>query len=224
MNFLQICQRVFVEGGLSGQISSTQNQSGEALRVVGWVADAYRRLINDQGLNWNFVRPEFIAPLVQGQGTYTFDGLGLPRGVQWDTRSMRVATRPDMADETFLAHMDYRVFRNFWEFSSRRDQTGRPLNATVDADTSLRIAPIPDGEYYIAGQALIDPNALIESVDVPVIPERFHMILVWDALRSYGMFEAAPEVVARADNNLKVILQQLYVDQTPEVTVGGPLC
>lgn len=224
MNFLQLCQRVFIEGGISGQISSTQNQSGEALRVVGWVADAYRRLINDQGDVWNFVRPEFIEPLTANKGTYTFDDLGLPKGVKWDTRSMRVATRPDMADETFLSHMSFRTFRDFWGFSSRREQTGRPLNASVDSDTNLRIAPIPEDGFYIAGQALIDPDGLIENDDEPVIPERFHMVLVWDALRSYGMFEAAPEVVARADTNLKVMMQQLYADQTPEVTAGGPLC
>jgi len=224
VNFLQMCQRVFVEGGISGQITSTQNQSGEALRVVGWVADAYRRLVNDQSQGWNFAHPEFIVPLVQGQGTYTFTDLALPKGVQWDTRSMRVASRPDMADETFLAHMQYSTFRDFWEFSSRRDQQGRPLNAAVDAETKLRIAPIPDQQYYLAGRAMIDPDGLVESDDEPVFPSRFHMVLVWDALRSYGMFEAAPEVVARADNNLKVMLQQLYFDQTPEVVVAGALC
>jgi hypothetical protein len=67
-----------------------------------------------------------------------------------------------MADETFLAHMQYATFRDFWEFSSRRDQQGRPLNAAVDAETKLRIAPIPDQQYYLAGRAMIDPDGLIE--------------------------------------------------------------
>ena len=224
MNFLDLCRRVFSEGGISGNINSTVNQTGEALRVVNWVNQAYQDLLNDQAIGWNFLRASASVQLTPGIGTYSFSDLGLATGVQWDTRSMRVAVNSNLADETFLQHMRFSNFRDFWLFSSRRTVTSRPLNAAVDNETNLRIAPLPDQPYWLTLQYQIQPDSLLEDDDVPLFPARFHMALVWKALRSYGMFEAAPEVVARADTEYHVMKLQLEIDQSPEVVVGDPIC
>ena len=73
--FLQICQRVFIEGGISGQISSTQNQSGEAGRVVAWVAGAYKEILNDQSINWKFLRKTVNVQLTPDKQAYSFGDL-----------------------------------------------------------------------------------------------------------------------------------------------------
>lgn len=224
MNFIQLCQRVYAEGGLSGDITSTVNQTGESHRVVGWVSSAYQEVLNDQGLSWTFLRKEATVQLTQGVGEYSFSDLNLAEGVQWDTRTMRVAVNPNLSDETFLQHMGFQQFRDYWLFSSRRTVTSRPLNAAVDLSTHLRIAPLPAGDYWLSFQYLINPEKLINNEDTLVIPDRFQMIVVWRAVRHYGMFEAAPEVVARADMALKEITLQLEMDQGFEVVVGGPLC
>lgn len=224
MNFLQMCQRVMTEGGISGQINSVENQSGEAGRVVGWVASAYREILNDQGAVWKFLRKEAAVQLTSGLGTYSFSDLNLPTGVQWDVRSMRVAMRADLADETFLDYMDYKLFRDYWLFSSRRTIRSRPLNVSVNNSTDLVIAPLPAEDYWLVMEYEVSPQMLARDADVPVIPERFQMAIVWRALRHYGIFEAAPEVVSRADMALKEIMLQLEIDQTPEATCGGALC
>lgn len=224
MNFLQLCQRVFSEGGISGQIVSVENQTGEALRVVNWVAQANIDIINDQGMTWNFVRKDVAVKLTAGKGTYSFSELNLADGVQWDTRSMRIAMNPDLSDETFVSHMGFAAFRDYWLFSSRRTMQSRPLNASVDGNTHLVVGPIPDQDYMLALQYDGMPSPLIENGDKPFFPERFHMAVVWRALRNYGMFEAAPEVVARADLEFKTVMLQLTIDQAPEVTCGGAIC
>jgi len=225
MTFIEICQSVYREGGISGNITSVQNQSGEALRVVKWSQQAYQEILNDQALNWNFQHQSFAEKLVIGQGTYTFAELNLDNGVQWDVNSMRVAVNDNFSDETFLIGQRFPQFRDYWLFSSRRDTVSRPLNASVDNQTNLRIAPIPDQEYWLIGQYLEQAPLLADDTDIPaIIPARFHNIIVWRALRHYGMFEAAPEVVSRADHEYKTVLQQLYNDQTYEVIVGEPMC
>ena len=222
--FLSLAQAVYREGGISGQITSTQNQTGEALRVTQWVANAYQEILNDQGMVWNFQHASVVVPLIPGQGIYTFDDFNLPAGVQWDTRSMRVAVNADLSDETFVMHMRYPEFRDYWLFSSRRTVKSRPLNVSVDFNTNLRIAPIPDQAYNLVMQYLISPPPLVDDTDVPILPQRFQMAIVWKALRHYGMFEAAPEVVTRAEHEYKTILQHIYNDQSPQVIVGDPLC
>lgn len=224
MNFLQLCQRVYSEGGISGNITSVQNQSGEALRVVNWVKSAYNEIMNDQGMVWNFLHPTVVVKLVPGQGEYTFEDFSLPAGVQWDTRSMRVALADNLADETFLLGMRFPEFRDYWLFSSRRTVQSRPLNVSVDFSTHLRVAPIPDQAYHLVMEYQIMPPQLLDDEDVPVLPDRFQMAIVWKALRHYGMFESAPEVAGRAEHEYKTIMQHLYNDQSPEVIVGGPMC
>ena len=224
MNFLQMCQRVYQEGGISGNIASVQNQSGEALRVVNWVKSAYNEIMNDQGMVWNFLHPSVVVQLVPGQGEYTFEDFSLPAGVQWDTRSMRVALADNLADETFLLGMRFPEFRDYWLFSSRRTVQSRPLNVSVDFSTHLRVAPIPDQAYHLVMEYQIMPPQLLDDEDVPVLPDRFQMAIVWKALRHYGMFESAPEVAGRAEHEYKTIMQHLYNDQSPEVIVGGPMC
>ena len=224
MNFLQLAQRVYQEGGISGEIVSVQNQNGEPQRVVNWVASAYNEILNDQGMVWNFLHPTAVVKLEVGKGEYTFDELNLAQGVQWDTRSMRVAVADNLADETFLLHMGFPQFRDYWLFSSRRTVQSRPLNASVDFSTHLRIAPLPDQPYNLVLEYQIMPEPLVDNEDVPVIPDRFQMAIVWKALRHYGMYEAAPEVVSRADLEYRALIQHIYNDQSPEVIVGSPMC
>lgn len=224
MTFLQMCQRVYIEGGISGMIASTQNQTGEALRVVGWVQSAYQEILNDQGIGWNFTHPSAVVKLTPGKGDYTFAELNLAEGVQWDTSSMRVAVNDNLSDETFVIGQRFPEFRNYWLFSSRRTVQSRPLNCSVDNDTHLRIAPLPDIAYNLVIQYQRSPAPLVKDEDATILPDRFQMAVVWKALRHYGMYEAAPEVVSRAELEYKVLLEKLYNDQTPEVIVGEPMC
>jgi len=224
VNFLTLCRRVFSEAGISGQLSSCENQTGEALRVVQWVAQGYSDILNDQAMAWKFIHKTYTKQLTPDKGTYSFEEIGVPNGVQWDTRSMRVAINEDLSDETFLQHMRFPEFRDYWLFSSRRTVASRPLNAACDNEMNLRLAPIPADAYWLNFQAQAQAPDLVRNEDTPVFPERFHIGIVWHALRSYGMFEAAPEVVSRADSNLAKTLFLLELDQSDEVIVGSPIC
>jgi hypothetical protein len=205
-------------------ITSTQNQNGEALRIVTWVRSAYLEILNDQGIVWKPIRETVSVQLTPGVGRYSFADLNLDGGVQWDTRSMRVAVNADLSDETFVNHMGFKEFRDYWLFSSRRTVISRPLNVAVDDATDLRIAPIPDQAYWLNMQYEHFPPQFQNDTDTSVLPERYDTAIVWRALRHYGLYEAAPEVVARADMAYKETMQQLWLDQTPEVVVGAPLC
>ena len=223
MNFIQLCQDVYREGGISGQISSTQNQTGEALRVVGWVQKAYLEILNDQPDAWNFTRESAVKQLTAGVGTYSFEDLGITNGVQWEVDTMRWAASEDLSDEAHLSKIDFASFRDTWRFGPARTQQGVPADVSVDNDTKLVIGPIPATAVWLVFDYKAMPT-LISDTDTPVLPSRFHNAIVWRALRHYGLYEAAPEVVARADIAYKEAMLQLTVDQTPEVQVEGPLC
>lgn len=223
-SFLQLCQDVYREGGLSGSITTVHNQSGEALRVVEWVKSAYREILNSSNFEMNFLRKSSIVQLTAGQSVYTKEDLNVPTLAQWDINTMRVAVSSTMADETFLAKMRYPQFRDFWNFSSRRTIQSRPLNCTVTPETNLEIKPTPNADYYLAFEWVNEPPDLADDTDTPVLPSRWVNCIMWRALRHYGMFEAAPEVVTRADNGYRTIMVQMRLDQSFGIIAGGPIC
>ena len=224
MNFLQICQAVVREGGISGEITSTQNQTGEALRVVEWSKSAYREILNSDQFTFGFIRKEVHVQLTPNQGTYSAADLALDDLVQWDVDSMRVSINEDRSDETFLINMRWPAFRDYWRFSTRRYTTSRPLNCAINQDTNLEIGPVPDAAYWLTFQYIDVPGDLQADTDIPVIPDRWQMVIVWRALRHYGMFESAPEVVMRADAAYNEIMLRMTLDQSPQIVVGPPLC
>jgi hypothetical protein len=223
--FLQLAQRVYIEGGISGQITSTQNQTGEALRVVTWVNGAYREILNSDQFTFGFIRKEVHVQLTPNQGSYNgVLDFQLDDLVQWDTDTMRVSINEDRSDETFLINMRWPAFRDYWRFSTRRTTASRPLNCSVNQDTNLEIGPVPADPYWLTMQYLAAPPDLLSDTDVPVIPLRWQMCIVWRALRHYGMFESAPEVVMRADAAYNEIMLRMTLDQSPQIVGGAPLC
>nr|HPL79494.1 hypothetical protein [Burkholderiaceae bacterium] len=59
-----------------------------------------------------------------------------------------------------------------------------------------------------------EPSELAADADTPDMPDRFHMLLVWAALQEVAKFDAAPEVLARAEKNHGALKFALTMDQS----------
>jgi hypothetical protein len=225
MNFLQLCQRVFIEAGISGQITTTQNQNGEALRVVGWVQTAYQELCTEDPTRWWFLRDRRSVELpVVGQSEYTPAEMGIDDLFTYDTSTFRVSVDPGFADETYVFGRRWPDFRDYWRFSSRREVIARPLEVSVTPNMNLAFGPLPDRQYHVQFEYVKKAPPLSKDDDVPLVPPEYQMAIVWLALRHYGMFESAPEVVMRADAQYNEIVTRMFVTQTDEIVIGGALC
>lgn len=225
MNFLQLCQAVFREGGISGTITSVVNQQGEANRVVGWVAQAYQEICQEDPMRWWFLRERVSIQLpTAGKSEYSPAELGITDLFAYDIGTFRVAELSDLRDETFVFGRRWPDFRDYWRFSSRRDVISRPLEVAVTPNRSLALGPLPDRQYYVQFEYVKLAPPLVADTDVPLLPEEFHMLIVWVALRHYGAFEAAPEVVMRAEASANEMMTRMFINQTDEISVGGPLC
>ena len=225
MNYLQICQRVFIEGGISGQITDVQNQSGEPARIAAWVASAYQELCTEDPTRWWFLRDRVSIQLpTVAKSEYSLADLGLTDLYAFDTNTFRVSVNANFSDETFLIGKRWPEFRDLWRFSTRRDTISRPLDVSVTPTRGLAFGPLPDQLYHVQFEYVKIAPALVKNDDVPVIPDEYQMAIVWLALKHYGMFESAPEVVMRAEFNYNEMVTRMYITQSDEVVVGPPLC
>jgi hypothetical protein len=59
--------------------------------------------------------------------------------------------------------------------------------------------------------------------DTAEFPEDFDQLIVFQAMKKYGLFHAATEVLERGQRDGMKLMRQLESDQLPPVAVAAPL-
>ncbi len=220
MNFLQLCQRVRQEAGISGNgPTTTVGQTGEMKRVVDWVNAGWLDVQNANP-DWQWMQGDFTITCVAAQAVYTPTEAGLTDFASWDTDDVRVYLGTT-ANEYAMIYVPYADFKAVYMLGTI--PTGRPTYFTVMPDKSLRFYPTPDQAYTIYGNYQKTASDLSGDTDTPELPARFHMIIVYGALKKYARYEAAPEVFEDASIEYKRFLSNLAQDQLAEVRIAEPL-
>lgn len=227
MNYLQLVNRARQEGGVSGAalLSLGGTVSQETQRFKDWVNEAWREL-QIHCKDWDFMRSDFSFDTVAAQQTYVAASLSTPLTSfrNWKRDTFRAYTASvGFGDEQILRFEAWDSFRDLYLYGNQRSTTGRPVLFSIKPDKSLVIGPVPDAVYTINGEYFRQATDLVGDTDEPGITDEYHMLLVWRALRAYGLYESAAEVVVRADGEIKRLMSKIENDQMPEVTSGPPL-
>ena len=92
----------------------------------------------------------------------------------------------------------------------------RPQLFTLLPDKTVRFEPRPDKIYTIEGDYRRVGQNFSADNDVPTnLPNDFHMIIIWQALKYYGFYENAPEVLDEAETNFDNLLFRLEAEELP---------
>lgn len=230
MNYLQLVQRLRQECAVSGTgPTSVVNQTGMSGLLVSWIDAAW---VEIQGLhnNWNWMRQPFAFETAANVGDYlpatttnTLTGELLTDLRFWHKETFR-AQRASIGvqDEQWLVEWEYQVFRNTYRFSLQ--VPGRPVVfAEKPNGKAIMLGQIPDQVYSITGEYQVRATHLVDPTDVPDMPEEYHLMIVYKAMQSYGLYEAAPEVLNRGQVEYQKLLTQIEREQIPDVYLGRPL-
>lgn len=231
MNFLQLAQRLSVECGVSGTgPSSTINQTGMNAKLVNWIQSAWLEIqgVHDQ---WAWMREPFAFNTVAGTGDYapatttntlTGDALSDLRFWHKDTfRCQKVSI--GVQDEQWLVEWEYQVFRNTYRFNQQVN--GRPVVFAIKPNgKDVMLGQIPDDIYSVTGEYQYKPREMSGDTSEPEMPnDALHLLIVYKAMQSYGLFEAASEVLQRGQTEYSRLMNQLEREQLPEIILGNPL-
>lgn len=234
MNLLQLVNLARTEAGVAGgDLTTVQGTiSLEAARFRTWVVNAWND-IQTGSADWQFMRLPFEFDTVANQQSYTpqqakatDDGTasGSPILGAWKRDSFRVSTTgANYGDEMLCGFMPYWQFRNLYQFGNMRAQRSRPVVFSIDPQKNLLFGITPDGQYRIVGEFYRTPVTLGADTDTPACPDRFHPLIAYKALRAYGIFMSAPEVIGRADERISQLEPMMYIDQMLPVESGPPL-
>ena len=242
MTYLQLCQSLATECGLSagssfaGTLSTVNGQIGSLQRVVGWIAAAWND-IQTERTDWEFMRSsnlqgggvsfvptagQAFIPFGVGAGTVglLFDNFGA-----WVPDSIRsYTTAVGTNDEIEMSQISYESWRDGYMLGALRSVRSRPFVVAVAPDKSLCIGPPSNGLYTVTADYFMSPAILAADTDVPRgLPVRYHMMIVYAAMRKYGLYESAPEVFQRGDLEYKRLRGPFLTQYLPSIAFSGAL-
>ncbi len=224
MNLLQLMNRAKTECGISGPVLATaQNLSGEMDRLKGWINSAWVDIQTEQA-DWDFMRFPVGFNLTASKQFYTPTEAGVTSFGSWKLDSFRASSvGANYGDEQLLNYMEFNTFRNLYQYANMRNVTARPVVVTVDPQKQLGFGSKPDLAYVIAGEYYKAPSEMSADTDAPILPDRFHLMIVYRAMMFYGGFESATEVYQRGQQEFNRLNSRLMIDQMPTLISGPPL-
>ena len=222
MTFLALCQKLRQMVGIPGEGPiSVLGQTKELLRVVNYIEQAWNA-IQIERPDWFFLREDFSFPTIAHQQEYTPAHAGLTDFGSWISDSFTLYDT--LSDEMYLNQIEYQAFREVYLMGGLATQYARPQYITVSPKKSLLLALSPDNIYTLKGEYNQTPNIMVNDIDEPIIPTRFHMIIVYLAMMEYATYEAASEIYERGLNQYNYFYAQLVDDQTEAITAAGGFC
>ena len=201
MNFLELCQRLRQEVGAAGNgPAAVTSQSGEYARLVTWIRTAWQEIQNERRWAFDWVRGEV------------------------DLNTL---------DTTYPLPNDFDV----WEADSLKFGTDKievvSWSELEPASTLSRVVIAPDGVLHLNSPPKADdilhfeywrtPQDLVTASDVPRLPVRFHMVIVYRAMLQYALYENASEVAQQASLNEARLMNRMMESQLPAIDLPEPL-
>ena len=209
MTFLELCQTVRQEVGISGTGPSTVvGQEGQLKVIVDFVAEADYQI---QALwhDWNFLWSQYSSTLSTGtRAPATTKPTDL---VNWDMRSFYLDyTTDDSISLSTLSYVEWRA-----DFRQGVATNDSPTYVVVQPDSSLIVDPPPDKAYTITADYWKTPTKMTANTDESVIPSQYHRIIVARAKTMWAEREEAPEILLGSSAEYQDLLDKLESQSLP---------
>lgn len=225
MNYLQLCQEIVNELGLSGRptltntnpmTTSTGSSPGEIVNVGRWIRDAALSIDNmweDWKYLWNKYSTLAAFPNGVAAGQQTLPAP--PNGIlvrQWNPQFFR--WRPNGTPGAVWSELEwYTREEMLQQWDPDNSQPGPPVAVTIQPDNTLYFASAFDIPYDFLGEFWQRPVPLAALTDTPLMPAEYHRGIVCRASVMYANREDAPEVIAGMEAELIDVIDKLQADQ-----------
>jgi hypothetical protein len=221
LNFLQLAQAVKRESGLSGGGPiSVVTAKGDDARIFQWVNWAHRDicLLHE---SWLFRRGSAIGQttVMAMPHDLASPGFGLsdfanwkPQSIDYKVSAWRVSDGQQA--EQPIAFLPWDDFRSRYVVGTH--QPGGIQHWSITPSGEMQVGPTPDSAFSVRADYIKDVVDMTLDSHVPMIPARFHNLIVWRALLEYGGFDSASDVYQRAERNHSTGMPALLQAQLPQ--------
>lgn len=213
MNYLELVKRAVQESRVQiPAVSTVAGLTGLAGDIARWVAQAAADIDNENPRGWRWLRVrDFTATLTVADMDYSVTGspapaLGLATFAEFDHRAL-YTQKADGTQKAALTLIDYDKWVEKYRLATFTD--GQPTLATMaDADTLL-VNALPDVAYQLKGDYWKTPSSLIVDASTPHLPVRWHMLIVWEAVKTLAQDRENATLFATATGKANDIRMQM---------------
>jgi len=206
MNFLQLVQRVRQECSIAGTgPASVVNQTGQLQSLVDWTADAWNEIQGDRLWSWQW---EAVTLSFAVGEQFKLEGIPSRR---WSKNAFRETSE--------MTYVPWETFRRMYPVP----QDGDPRTWSVRPDGAFMLSTKPVVATSIAVERYAIPTQLDSDDDIPAMPARYHMAVVWKAVMKYAEEQEAGVLRATAQDNHAKIMMDVFSECTPDIQFGAPL-
>lgn len=208
MTFLELCKRLRQEAGISGVgPTAVTGQTGEYAKVVDWIKRANRDLQN-MDVSWDFMWAQYSLQTTESSPGDFLRDYTLSNVSAIDKDSVQCYLTADQTNYWRMTKLEYPAWRYRYNMPASQLTAQKPTMYTVLPDGTFRLEPKPDADYTITFDYYRTPVELVNGTDVPIIPEPFHLVIVYKALLDYGRFENATEQYSAAQVEYAQLLDE----------------
>ena len=210
MNFLELCQSVRQEVGISGTgPSTTIAQEGQLKAIVDFVVEAEYQ-INGLWKDWDFLWSQYSTTLALGVAEPA-----LPKPADFGTWDLRSFYLDYTTDNWYrLSPIDYVEWRDTLRQGVQSNSS--PNYVIVRPNGNLLVHPLPDKVYTISADYWRTGNRLAANLDVSSIPVQYHRAIIARAKTMWAEREEAPEILLAASAEYQDVLDKLESQSLPE--------
>ena len=201
MNYLRIMQLTDMACGLQGDIDTVNNLKDIQVNIAEFVNLAYYdiQVISDE---WKFMQRTLVTSVSQIDPTILNASVGKWGKVYYSNREVR-----------FVPYDEY--LTSDWTVTS-----GPPKMYTIVPETNQVVFNNLDKAYSIKARYVTVPDVLEADSDVPILPIRFHNILVYKAASDFGSWLGNSEIEDRNMTKYDTLLLQLKRSEIPSKMVN----
>jgi len=209
MTFLELCQTVRQEVGISGTGPTTVlNQEGQ-LKVIVDVVIAADHQIQSIWHDWNFLWSQYSSTLSTGtRAPLTAKPSDFSN---WDMRSFYLDYTSD--DFTRLEELSYIDWRT--DYRQGTSTNNIPTSFVIQPDDTVFVDPPPDKAYTITADYWKTPVKLEANADISAIPTQYHRVIVARAKTMWAEREEAPEILLASSAEYQDLLDKLETQSLP---------
>lgn len=214
MTYLDLCQRLRQEVGAAGDgPAAVTGQHGEYKRFIDWVRQEWIG-IQTTYPDWRFAWAEGMIEMEDEFRDYSLPG---------DFGAFIEGTI--FMDDRPITLLPYRVFRQ--RFRNASPTTPRYITVTpVDVlrlNSKVQIDAAPGQGQKLWFEYYRSPQVLQGNTDIPRLPTEYHMLIVYQAMVQYGMYENAAEVVQQGASNVARLMNDMLRSELPTIRTPGAL-
>lgn len=207
MNFLELCQRVRLKSGLSGDIAAVTGQQAILAKLVTWVQDADLEIQRSK-TEWSFMWRRTSANLVVGKNEYLPLDLNMQPFSNLET--LFVGTKP--LNEVPWAQLEHDLLSNGGAPS------GEPCSYALSPDGFIVFNRSPMAVSVANIRYHLLPLRMTSNTSVSPIPEEFHEAIVQKALQSYASNEQDDQLQRDAITAFDVLSKEMTARFLPKIT------